>query len=94
MLRAGCPLGLRHRHALDHPGIEIGEQLYGYWPLASHAVLLPDRVNAVGFTEITPRRTALPALYNQYQRLSALTDHDPADHDWWPVYRPLTSPAG
>jgi hypothetical protein len=73
----------------DHPGIEVGEQLYGYWPLASHAVLLPDRVNAVGFTEITPRRTALPALYNQYQRVSALIDHDPADHDWWPVYRPL-----
>lgn len=73
----------------DQPGIAVGEQFYGYWPLASHAVLLPDRVNAVGFTDVTPRRTALPALYNQYQRLSALTDHAPADHDWWPVYRPL-----
>lgn len=73
----------------DHPEIAVGEQFYGFWPLASHAVLLPDRVGAAGFTEITPRRTILPALYNQYQRLAALTDHDPADHDWWPVYRPL-----
>jgi NADPH:quinone reductase-like Zn-dependent oxidoreductase len=31
----------------------------------------------------------LPAAYNQYSRLKALGDHREADHDWWPVYRPL-----
>jgi NADPH:quinone reductase-like Zn-dependent oxidoreductase len=38
---------------------------------------------------VTPRRTALPAAYNQYSRLKALGDHREDDHDWWPVYRPL-----
>ncbi len=69
--------------------LPVGEQLYGYWPMASHAALLPDRVTAFGFTEVTPRRQSLPALYNSYQRMAGLTDHRAEDHDWWPVYRPL-----
>lgn len=70
-------------------GLAPGERLYGYWPLASHAVLRPERVGAHGFVDATPRRAALPPLYNQYQRLSALAEHRDEDHDWWPVYRPL-----
>jgi len=70
-------------------GISVGDRFYGYWPLASHAVLAADQIRGTGFTEVTPRRTALPAAYNQYARLKALGDHREADHDWWPVYRPL-----
>src|SRR3954469_18401534 len=28
-----------------HPGIAVGERLYGYWPLASSAILSPDRLS-------------------------------------------------
>jgi hypothetical protein len=70
-------------------GISVGDRFYGYWPLASHAVLAADQIRGTGFTEVTPRRTALPAAYNQYSRLKALGDHREDDHDWWPVYRPL-----
>jgi hypothetical protein len=28
-----------------HPGVAVGERLYGYWPMASHAVLQPDRLS-------------------------------------------------
>jgi len=70
-------------------GISVGDRFYGYWPLASHAMLAADQIRGTGFTEVTPRRTALPAAYNQYARLKALGDHREADHDWWPVYRPL-----
>lgn len=73
----------------DAAGIAIGEQLYGYWPLASHAVLLPDKVGAVGFVDAEPRRAALPALYNRYQRVAALDDYVEADRAYWPVFRPL-----
>ena len=70
-------------------GLAEGEAIYGYWPLASHAVLRPDRVGAIGFVEATPRRQTLPPFYNGYQRVSELDDHAAADHALWPIWRPL-----
>lgn len=70
-------------------GLSVGDRFYGYWPLASHAVLRPDKIRGTGFTEATPRRARLPGTYNQYTRIKALADHRDEDHDWWPVYRPL-----
>lgn len=72
-----------------HDGVPVGTQLYGYYPMASHAVLLPGRVGPNGFTDMTPRRATLPIIYNQYQRVDALGDYRAADHDYWPVFRPL-----
>jgi hypothetical protein len=71
------------------PDMQIGEVLYGYWPMASHAILLPERVGAGGFVDATPRRHHLPALYNRYQRLASLQDFDQEDRSYWPVFRPL-----
>lgn len=51
-----------------HPGVAVGERLYGYWPLASGAVLAPGRLNAQGFRDAAPHRAELHAVYNQYQR--------------------------
>lgn len=71
------------------PGIAKGEQFYGYWPLASHAVLESARTTAAGFVETSARRATLPPLYNGYQRVAGLPDHRAADHAQWPVWRPL-----
>lgn len=73
----------------NHEGVAVGTQLYGYYPMASHAVLMPGKVGPHGFTDITPRRTTLPVIYNQYQRIDALGDYRAKDHDYWPVFRPL-----
>ncbi len=70
-------------------GIEAGTRLYGYYPLASHALLQPGKSGAHGFTDATPRRVALPPIYNQYQAIDSLGDYRPRDHDYWPVFRPL-----
>ncbi len=70
-------------------GVTVGESFYGYYPLASHAVLTPGRVGPHGFTDVTPRRTSLPAIYNSYSRIAALADYRAHDHDYWPVFRPL-----
>lgn len=70
-------------------GIKVGERLYGYWPMASHVVLHPARIGAGGFVDALPRRANLPPVYNRYQRLAALDDYRAADHDLWPVFRPL-----
>lgn len=70
-------------------GLAPGDVLYGYFPLASHAVLTPGRVSPAGFSDETPHRIDMPPVYNQYQMLSGLGDYAKADHDWWPVFRPL-----
>ncbi|MBT9486163.1 MAG: DUF2855 family protein [Rubrivivax sp.] len=54
-----------------HPGVAVGERLYGYWPMASHAVLQPTRLSAAGFSEGAPHRAALHPVYNQVLRCSA-----------------------
>jgi Protein of unknown function (DUF2855) len=70
-------------------GIAVGEDFYGYFPMASHAVLTVGKAGPNGFTDVTPHRTTLPPIYNQYQRVSALADYRAADRDLWPIFRPL-----
>lgn len=70
-------------------GIEAGDRFYGYYPMASEAVLTAGNIGPGGFTDVTPRRTTLPPIYNHYQRIESLHDYRAADHDYWPVFRPL-----
>ena len=70
-------------------GVAVGDRFYGYYPMAEHAVLTVGKPGPGGFTDVTPRRTTLPPIYNQYQRIEALPDYRAADHDYWPVFRPL-----
>ena len=51
-----------------HPGVAVGERLYGYWPMASSAVLQPDRLSEAGFADAAPHRAGLHAVYNQLLR--------------------------
>ena len=59
--------------ASSHADVPVGTRVYGYLPMASHVVLTPARVSPRGFTEASPHRAELPAVYNQYQR----TNDDP-----------------
>lgn len=54
-----------------HPGVAVGERLYGYWPMASHAVLQPVKLSPAAFSDGAAHRASLHAVYNQYQRCSA-----------------------
>lgn len=53
-----------------HPGVAVGERIYGFFPMASSAVLTPDRLSPTRIGDGTPHRAALPAVYNQYFRTS------------------------
>lgn len=66
-----------------HPGVAVGERLYGYWPFASHAVVQPERLTAAGFIDAAAHRAALPAVYNRYMRCAAdpASQHAPAHLD-------------
>ncbi len=72
-----------------HPGVAVGERLYGYWPMADRAVLQPDRLSAAGFTDAAPHRAALHSVYNQYLRCHADPFYTHATEDMQALLRPL-----
>ena len=72
-----------------HPGVAVGELLYGYFPMASHAVLTPGRVVVAGFTDAVPHRASLPAVYNQYLRCASDPFYTPDSRDVQALLRPL-----
>lgn len=51
-----------------HGSIEVGERIYGYFPMATHLVVQPDHVNSGSFVDATAHRSGLPLIYNQYLR--------------------------
>ncbi|MGJ7545414.1 DUF2855 family protein [Variovorax sp. LT1R16] len=72
-----------------HPGVAVGERLYGYWPMASSAVLSPDRLSPARFTDAAPHRAALPAVYNQYFRCEPDPLYTADTEDLQSLLRPL-----
>ena len=59
-------------------GVAEGDRYYGYFPVASHLTVSPSRVRDTGFVDAAAHRAALPPVYNQYQRVAADPEHDPA----------------
>ena len=72
-----------------HPGLAVGELLYGYFPMASHVVLTPGRLTPSGFTDATPHRSALPLVYNQYLRCASDPFYTSGTEDVQALLRPL-----
>lgn len=52
-------------------GIEAGERLYGYFPMATHLVMQPGRVKDKSFSDMAEHRQSLPPVYNNYNRTKA-----------------------
>ena len=72
-----------------HPGVAVGERLYGYFPMAASAVLTPERLSPERFTDAAPHRSALPAVYNQYLRTRTDPLYSPGTEDLQALLRPL-----
>jgi hypothetical protein len=71
------------------PAVAAGERLYGYWPMATHAVLQPARESAQGFFDGAPHRSALHPVYNQYLRCAADPLYRDGDEALQALLRPL-----
>lgn len=69
--------------------IGVGERVYGYLPMASHLDVVPGKVSASGFVDMTDYRQPLPPIYNQYSRLNADPEHDPAREGERMIFGPL-----
>jgi hypothetical protein len=72
-----------------HFDLPVGERIYGYLPMGTHLVMDADRVSAGGFIDAAPHRQPMSPFYNQYSRLSADPEHDPAREDARMIYGPL-----
>jgi len=72
-----------------HPGVAVGERLYGYFPTASGAVLTPTRLSPERFADGAPHRAELPAVYNQYFRSTADPLYSADSEDLQALLRPL-----
>lgn len=70
-------------------GLSIGERIYGYWPMGSHAVLTPGRITASSFVESGAGRQSLAAAYNLYTRCAADPAYDAANEDLQALLKPL-----
>jgi Protein of unknown function (DUF2855) len=75
--------------ASHHPGIAIGERLFGYFPMATHLVIEAADVSKRGLRDAAAHRRNVAAVYNAYARVSG----DPAfagrAGDYQALLRPL-----
>ena len=69
--------------------VAVGERLYGYFPMASHAVLQPSRHSPQGFVDGAAHRTSLHPVYNQYLRCAQDPWHSGTSEAVQALLRPL-----
>ena len=70
-------------------GLTVGERVYGYLPMASHLDVVPGKISAGGFVDIVEHRQSMSPIYNQYSRLAADPEHDPAREGERMIFGPL-----
>jgi Protein of unknown function (DUF2855) len=73
----------------QHPEIAVGERVYGYLPMGTHLDVLPGKISASGFTDMAAHRQPMSPIYNQYSRLAADPEHDPAKEAERMLFGPL-----
>ena len=72
-----------------HPQFSPGERLYGYLPMATHFDVEPGRLAEGTFVDTAAHRQPMSPIYNQYTRLSADPEHDPAREGERMIFGPL-----
>jgi Protein of unknown function (DUF2855) len=75
--------------ASRHPAIEVGERLFGYFPMATHLIIEAADVGKRGLRDAAAHRQGVAPVYNSYARVS----DDPAfagrRGDYQALLRPL-----
>ncbi|KPG97215.1 hypothetical protein AEQ67_17345 [Pseudomonas sp. RIT-PI-q] len=70
-------------------GIKVGERFYGYFPIASHLWMRPERVTERGFYDAAEHRLELTSAYNQYTRCSWDSYYSPETENLQILLKPL-----
>ena len=72
-----------------HEAFAVGERVYGYLPMATHLTVMPGKVSEHGFVDTAVHRQPMSPIYNQYSRLAADPEHDPAKENERMIFGPL-----
>lgn len=70
-------------------GVAEGERVYGYLPMATHLDVMPGKITPGGFADTAAHRQPMSPVYNQYARLAADPEHDPAREGERMIFGPL-----
>ena len=73
----------------EHPDLAVGERVYGYLPMGSSLDVQPVGVTPGGFSDGAAHRQPMSPIYNQYSRLAADPEHDPAKEAERMIFGPL-----
>jgi NADPH:quinone reductase-like Zn-dependent oxidoreductase len=76
-----------------HPGVAVGERLYGYWPMGTQAILQPIKLTEAGFSDGTEHRKGLHPVYNGYTRVNKDPFYTADSEDIQSLMRPLFTTA-
>ena len=72
-----------------HAEVNLGERLYGYWPMGTHVVMQPGKLRNDQLRDMSAHRAELPAVYNSYVRTSGEAQYDPSMDDERMLLMPL-----
>lgn len=67
--------------ASENDEVPVGERLFGYFPPASHLVMLPDKLGSTSWIDASEHRSNLPAGYNIYRRVQHEPGYEAAFED-------------
>lgn len=81
--------GHAHVESSNCSELAVSERVYGYLPAATHLDVVPGKISAGGFTDMAEHRQPMSPFYNQYSRLAADPEHDPAHEDARMIFGPL-----
>lgn len=65
--------------------VAVGQRIFGYLPLSTHAVLQPGHATEAGFVDGAPHRADLPRVYQRYSRVAGDEDED-REALWRPLF--------
>ena len=70
--------------------LDEGVRVFGYLPLSTQLVVVPDRVDRRGFGDAAPHRAGLPSAYQGYWSTAADPAYDPKREGeqilFWPLF--------
>ena len=67
--------------ASAHPGVAVGERVWGFFPMGTHLKILAGKVSAQNFSDVSPHREGLAPVYAQFDRASAYPIYEEARED-------------
>lgn len=75
--------------ASTHPDVKEGDRYYGYYPMSSHLLVNPAKVQPIGFFDGSSHRAGLAPIYNYYTNVSQDPMYVAEAEDLQSIYRPL-----